>query len=65
LEGETCEPTIEEVELREIYTSWIDLHAATKNNLRDFERDGFQLPKKAVGHEEVKRLVCLETIYKL
>jgi hypothetical protein len=56
---EIQEPTPEEVQLREIYAAWVDLHVATRRNLQEFEQRGFQLPKMARGHGPVKKLVRL------
>lgn len=54
---EVAEPTQEEVELKELYFKWADLHAATKKNLLDFENPSFQLPRGAQGHTQVTQLV--------
>lgn len=51
------EPTPEQVQLREIHSQWVDLHAATRRNLMEFEKGSFQLMPKATGHEAVKALV--------
>lgn len=56
-EGEPEEPTLEEVQLKELHAQWVDLHVATKKNLLEFERPDFRLPSKAKGHEDVKKLV--------
>jgi hypothetical protein len=41
----------------EIYASWINLPATTRQNLKEFEQPEFQLPTKAIGREQVKHLV--------
>jgi hypothetical protein len=51
------EPTPKEVQLKEIYVSWVDLPATTKLNLTEFEQKEFQLPQMARGYEPVKKLV--------
>jgi len=51
------EPSEGEVLLRRIYSQWIDLHAATRDNLLRFEDPGFKLPHGAVGEQNVKTLV--------
>jgi len=51
------EPSEEEVLLRKIHIQWVDLHAATRDNLLKFENPGFQLPRRAVGEQNVKTLV--------
>jgi len=56
-EGETEPPTPEEVELKELYAQWVDLHAATKKNLLEFEKPSFRLPAAANGQAGVKKLV--------
>jgi hypothetical protein len=53
------EPSPEEVKLRTIHCEWIDLHAATRANLVTFESSRFELPKKAVGEQDVKILVSI------
>jgi len=56
-EGEAEEPSYEEVKLKELYAHWVDLHASTKKNLLEFETPSFSLPSKAVGYDNVKKLV--------
>ena len=51
------EPSDEDVLLRTIHSQWIDLHAATRDNLLKFETPGFRLPRMATGEENVKDLV--------
>jgi hypothetical protein len=51
------EPSEDDVKLRELYSKWVDLHAATKRNLSEFEDPRFELPKRARGHKKVKQLV--------
>ena len=51
------EPSEEEVILRTIHSQWIDLHAATRDNLLKFETLGFKLPQMATGEQNVKILV--------
>ena len=51
------EPSEEEVELRKIHSEWIDLHANTRSNLLKFESPRFQLPRQAMGEQDVKNLV--------
>lgn len=43
---------------REIYIKWVDLHPATKENLKMFETRGYRLPSEAEGEDQVERLVC-------
>lgn len=50
-------PTEEEVRMKELHAQWVDLHAATKHNLIQFEQPNFRLPSTATGHREVKNLV--------
>jgi hypothetical protein len=56
-EGEADPPTPEEVQLKELHAQWVGLHAATKKNLLEFERQNFRLPTRARGHADVKKLV--------
>jgi hypothetical protein len=56
-EGEVEEPTAAEIQLKELHAQWIDLHAATKKNLLEFESPDFCLPSKATGYDNVKTLV--------
>jgi len=51
------EPSDEDVLLRTIHSRWIDLHAATRDNLLKFETPGFELPQMATGEQNVKTLV--------
>jgi len=51
------EPSEEEVLLRTIHSQWIDLHAATRDNLLKFETPGFELHRMATGEQNVKTLV--------
>jgi len=51
------EPSEEEVLLRTTHSQWIDLHAATRDNLLKFETPGFNLPRMATGEQNVKTLV--------
>ena len=51
------EPSEEETLLRTIHSQWIDLHAATRDNLLKFETPGFRLPRMANGEQNVKDLV--------
>ena len=46
-----------EILLGTIHSQWIDLHAFTRDNLLEFERPGFELPRMATGEENVKILV--------
>ena len=46
-----------EILLRTIHSQWVDLHASTRDNLLEFERPGFELPRIATGEENVKILV--------
>jgi len=55
------EPTEEEVLLRTIHSQWIDLHAATRDNLLKFETPGFKLPPMATGEQKVKALVSFKS----
>ncbi|KIM23876.1 hypothetical protein M408DRAFT_332078, partial [Serendipita vermifera MAFF 305830] len=56
-EEETEEPSPEEVRMKELHAQWVDLHAATKENLKLFEQPNYYLPSKATGHREVKDLL--------
>ena len=51
------EPSEGEVLLRTIHSQWVDLHAATRDNLLKFETPGFNLPRMATGEQNVKTLV--------
>jgi hypothetical protein len=51
------EPSDDEILLRTIHSQWIDLHAATRDNLLKFETPGFKLPRVATGEQNVKNLV--------
>ena len=42
-----------------IHSQWTDLHAFTRDNLLEFERPGFELPRMATGEQNVKILVSL------
>ena len=55
--GGVTPPTDEDTKLKELYSSWVDLHVATKRNLEDFESPNYVLPESAKGHEDVKKLV--------
>jgi len=57
------EPSEEEVLLRTIHSQWIDLHAATRDNLLKFETPGFKLPRMATGEQNVKILVSFMSFY--
>jgi len=57
ISGAPSEPSEEEVLLRTIHSQWIDLHAATRDNLLKFETPGFKLPPMATGEQNVKSLV--------
>jgi len=57
LSDSPSEPSDEEVLLRTIHSQWIDLHAATRDNLLKFETPGFKLPPMATGEQNVKTLV--------
>ena len=63
------EPSDEEVLLRTIHSQWIDLHAATRDNLLKFETPGFKLPRMAIGDQKVKTLVsfmpCWTALFQL
>jgi hypothetical protein len=56
------QPSEEEVRLKVIYSQWIDLHAATRRNLLNFEMPDFKLPRMATGEQEVKDLVRLSCV---
>jgi hypothetical protein len=62
-DGEADPPSPEEVQLKELHAQWVDLHAATKKNLLEFERPNFRLPTRARGHADVKKLVSQQTRY--
>jgi hypothetical protein len=47
----------EEIQNREIYAKWVDLHPSTKRNLELFEGRGFRLSSQAEGEDQVERLV--------
>ena len=49
LAGTPSEPSDEEILLRRIHIQWIDLHAATRDNLLKFENPEFRLPRMATG----------------
>jgi len=57
------EPSDEEVLLRTIHSQWIDLHAATRDNLLKFEIPGFKLPQTATGEQRVKILVSFKSCW--
>jgi len=57
------EPSKEEVLLRTIHSEWIDLHAATRDNLLKFETPGFKLPRMATGEQNVKMLVIFMSFW--
>jgi len=57
------EPLEEEVLLRTIHGQWIDLHAATRDNLLKFETPGFKLPPMAIGEQKVKTLVSFKSCW--
>ena len=46
-----------EILLGTIHSQWIGLHAFTRDNLLEFERPGFELPRMATGEQNVKILV--------
>ena len=56
-DAEATPPTDEDTKLKELYSSWVDLHVATKRNLEDFESPNYVLPPSAEGHEGVQKLV--------
>ena len=58
-EAPPSEPSEEDVKLRTIHREWIDLHVITRRNLLQFEESGFELPKKAIGEQDVTNLVSL------
>lgn len=45
------------VRLKMLYAKWVDLHVATRRNLKEFEDRSFVLPERATGHDPVKKLV--------
>jgi len=51
------EPSEEEVLLGTIHSQWVELRAATRDNLLKFETLGFKLPEMATGEQNVKTLV--------
>ena len=61
------EPSKQKIFLRTIYSQWIDLHAATRDNLLKFEMPGYKLPRMATGEQNVKVLVsfmfCYATLF--
>jgi len=63
ISGAPSEPSEEEVLLRTIHSQWIDLHAATRDNLLKFETPGFKLPAMATGEQKVKTLVSFKSCW--
>lgn len=47
-----------DLELREIYVSWINLSPGTRQNLEEFEQSDFRLPRRATGREKVQKLLA-------
>jgi len=56
-------PSEEDVLLRTIYNQWIDLHAATRDNLLKYESPGFKLSRMATGERNVKTLVSFKSCW--
>ena len=57
------EPSEAEVLLRKVHSQWVDLHAATCENLLKFETPGFKLPRMATGEQDVKDLVSFTSYH--